>query len=148
MDAEQFQTSLAQFVRAFGLHQPSQTPCGQSMTVSEAHTLTRLTTGQEPTQKELVSFLNLEKSSVSRLISGLEKKGWIERFLDTDDKRIKRLRLTKQGKKINSQLTKARKKKITTLLSHIPKDKQKNVNHALSLLIEACEYTLLEEQNV
>ena len=148
MDVEQFQISLAQFIRAFGLHQTSQTPCGQSMTVSEAHTLTRLNTGQKLTQNELGLFLHLEKSSVSRLIAGLEEKGWIERFSDISDKRVKQLRLTKQGNKIHSQLMEARKKKFTTLLSHIPKNKHEDINLVLSLLIEACEQTLLEEQNV
>ena len=117
------------------------------MTVSEAHTLTRLNIGQEPTQNELGSFLNLEKSSVSRLISNLETKGWIERFSDVSDKRVKRLRLTKQGNNMHSQLMEARKKKFTALLAHIPKAKQEDVNLALSLLIKACEQTLLEEQD-
>jgi DNA-binding MarR family transcriptional regulator len=41
------------------------------------------------TQSELGERLHLEKSSMSRLTSGLEKRGWIARIKDPDDSRKK-----------------------------------------------------------
>jgi DNA-binding MarR family transcriptional regulator len=41
------------------------------------------------TQGQLGARLHLEKSSVSRLINGLEKRGWIERIKDRNDSRQK-----------------------------------------------------------
>ncbi|MQA97184.1 MAG: MarR family transcriptional regulator, partial [Streptosporangiales bacterium] len=35
-DPQELQQAVARFVRAFGLHQPDQTPCGQPIPTSEA----------------------------------------------------------------------------------------------------------------
>ena len=39
-DVVVLQARISAFVRAFGLHQPDQTPCGQPIPVSEAHAMT------------------------------------------------------------------------------------------------------------
>ena len=50
-----------------------------------------LSKGEATTQKQLSEQLYLEKSSVSRLLDGLEKKGWLERQPDPEDSRRKRV---------------------------------------------------------
>jgi MarR family multiple antibiotic resistance transcriptional regulator len=46
------------------------------------------------TQSELGERLHLEKSSMSRLTTGLEKRGWIARIKDPEDSRRKLVRPT------------------------------------------------------
>lgn len=46
------------------------------------------------TQGQLGERLHLEKSSVSRLIDGLEKRGWIVRTKDSNDSRQRRVEPT------------------------------------------------------
>lgn len=77
--AVSLQASLIALIRAFRLHHPEKTPCGQSVSVAEAHALMELIQAVLLSQGELAKRLSLEKSTVSRLVSILEKRGWIER---------------------------------------------------------------------
>ncbi|MGC1310416.1 MAG: hypothetical protein WA885_24565 [Phormidesmis sp.] len=47
------QESLIALIRAFGLHQPHQTPCGQPVAVAEAHALMELSSARSLSQKKL-----------------------------------------------------------------------------------------------
>lgn len=49
-------------------------------------------------QQELGERLGLEKSTVSRLAAGLEKRGWLARERDPDNRRYYRLALTAGGR--------------------------------------------------
>lgn len=67
---------LIAFVRAFGLHQPDRTPCGEPISVSQAHALTELSV-HDLNQAELARRLRLDRSVVSRLADALEERGWL-----------------------------------------------------------------------
>jgi DNA-binding MarR family transcriptional regulator len=60
---------------------------GIDMTAEQWGALILLLNGDVTTQGELGARLYLEKSSVSRLLKGLERRGWIERTKDPDDSR-------------------------------------------------------------
>ena len=49
------------------------------------------------TPKGIASKMNLAKSRISKLISGLNKKGLIDKIADPEDSRTTLLRLTNQG---------------------------------------------------
>ena len=134
--------TLAAFVRAFGLHQSEQTPCGVNVSVSEAHTLTELARTGGLTQSELVTFLNLEKSTVSRLLKGLEKRAWLERRPHASDGRAYLLTLTAEGSKKAQQIAKARRAKFEALTQALPEAKREAVVAALSTLVEAARETV------
>jgi DNA-binding MarR family transcriptional regulator len=93
-DAQVLQDRLVSFIRAFGLHQPEHTPCGQPIPVSEAHALAELTRDAPLGQAELGRRLRLEKSTVSRLVGQLIGRGWLERRPDPGDGRATLLVLT------------------------------------------------------
>lgn len=57
-------------------------------------------------QKEIADFLDRDKTSVTRLINGLEKRNLVVRIPDKIDKRNKLLYLTHQGKEIQKELSK------------------------------------------
>jgi DNA-binding MarR family transcriptional regulator len=65
-----------------------------SVTSSEARALIELMSARGIAQGELAALLGLDKSTVSRLASGLERKGWIRRGRDEDNQRYVRLYLT------------------------------------------------------
>src|SRR5579875_985143 len=58
-------------------------------------------------QGELGGLLGLEKSTVSRLAAGLERKGWIRRGRDEDNQRYMRLYLTSAGGAVAARLWQA-----------------------------------------
>lgn len=131
------QFSLIALIRAFGLHHPEKTPCGQSVPVAEAHALMELTQAAPLSQGELSKRLNLEKSTVSRLVSVLNRRGWIERDRNPADKRIVEIQLTDTGKQAANTLSAARQLKFDKVLSSIPKNRRDDVIDALNVLVEA-----------
>jgi DNA-binding MarR family transcriptional regulator len=64
---------------------------------SEARALIELVTARGIAQGELAGLLGLEKSTVSRLAAGLERKGWVRRGRDEGNQRYVRLYLTAEG---------------------------------------------------
>lgn len=93
----ELQEAVARFVRAFGLHQPDQTPCGQPVPVSEAHALGELARDGALRQSELAHRLRLEKSTTSRLVTQLINRGWADRTPAPDDGRGVLVQLTPHG---------------------------------------------------
>jgi DNA-binding MarR family transcriptional regulator len=138
-DARNLQDELVRFVRAFGLHTPEQTPCGQPIPVSEAHALAELARDAPLTQTELARRLRLEKSTVSRLIGQLVDRGWIDREPDPTDRRALRLTLTEAGERAAGNLAAAREAKFARVLAGIPESERAAVLHALKLLTEASQ---------
>ena len=64
---------------------------GIDMTAEQWGAVILLLNGDAATQGELGVRLCLEKSSVSRLLNGLERRGWIERTKNPNDSRQKRI---------------------------------------------------------
>lgn len=88
-------------------------------------------------QGELSKRLNLEKSTVSRLVNALSKRGWIERDRNPVDRRIVEIQLTDTGKQAANTLSDARQLKFDKVLSAIPENRQDDVIDALNVLVEA-----------
>ncbi|GAA2998924.1 MarR family transcriptional regulator [Streptosporangium longisporum] len=67
------------------------------LSLSEVFALGELAEGETLSQRELAVRLGLEKSTVSRLAAGMERRGWLSRERDPANRRFYRLRLTEQG---------------------------------------------------
>jgi DNA-binding MarR family transcriptional regulator len=140
-EAAALQQQMVALVRAFGLHQPDQTPCGQPVPVAEAHALQELARAEPLAQRELAAWLRLEKSTVSRLVAQLEGKGWIVRDRSSADARVLLLRLTAAGHKVAEQLAAARQARFAALLAAIPEAQRAEVVAALATLVGAIDAT-------
>ncbi|MGD0684537.1 MAG: MarR family transcriptional regulator [Streptosporangiaceae bacterium] len=91
-----------------------------AVSASEARALVELVAARGIAQGELGSLLGLEKSTVSRLAAGLERKGWVRRGRDEGNQRYVRLYLTPEGGVIAARLWQAwhsRQERILTSLS-------------------------------
>jgi DNA-binding MarR family transcriptional regulator len=75
-----------------------------SVSASEGRALVELLAARGIAQGELAGLLGLEKSTVSRLAAGLERKGWISRGRDEGNQRYVRLYLTPAGAAIAARL--------------------------------------------
>jgi DNA-binding MarR family transcriptional regulator len=130
--------SMVSFVRAFGLHRPEETPCGEAIPVAEAHALMDLASGPM-SHGQLAIRLRLEKSTVTRLVRQLEDRGWVERYGSERDTRVKFIRLTAKGRAAWRRLEKARHAKFERLMSAIPAKQRGAVIETLELLRKAME---------
>ncbi|MGW3353618.1 MarR family winged helix-turn-helix transcriptional regulator [Nonomuraea rubra] len=138
-DELDLQEAVSRFVRAFGLHQPDQTPCGQPIPVSEAHALGELARDGALRQSELAHRLKLEKSTTSRLVTQLINRGWAERIPAPDDGRGRLVQLTEQGANAAARLAEARAERFSAVLNRVPEGERADVLRALTILTEAID---------
>lgn len=139
MLSDTLQELVMSFVRSFGLHEPDRTPCGQPVSVSEAHALAELLKSPGLSQNELASRLKLEKSTVSRLINSMDKRNWVHRRKDGTDSRVWRLTLTEQGENAALNIEKARRDKFRRVADAISSDRMSIVEDGLRQLIQAVQ---------
>jgi DNA-binding MarR family transcriptional regulator len=78
-----------------------------AVSASEARALIELLTARGIAQGQLAALLGLEKSTVSRLAAGLERKGWLRRGRDEENQRFMRLYLTPEGRVIAARVWQA-----------------------------------------
>jgi DNA-binding MarR family transcriptional regulator len=131
------QEQLIALIRAFGLHRPDQTPCGEPVAVAEAHALMELAHGVPLSQNDLAARLQLEKSTVSRLVGILEARGWIARARSAQDGRARELRLTNTGQQMAADLAEARRAKFARVFNAIPEAERATVLESLQIVVEA-----------
>jgi DNA-binding MarR family transcriptional regulator len=127
---------MVAFVRAFGLHQTERTPCGEPISVSQAHALTELA-AHPLSQAELARRLRLDRSVVSRLADALEERGWLRRERHPQDQRAVHLVLTERGRAAADRLAGARRARLATLLDGVPAGDRDNVLRALEVLTDS-----------
>ncbi|MDH2426024.1 MarR family transcriptional regulator [Sphaerisporangium sp. TRM90804] len=135
----ELQEAVARFVRAFGLHQPDRTPCGQPIPVSEAHALGELARDGALRQSELAHRLRLEKSTTSRLVTQLINRGWAERTPAPGDGRGVLVQLTPAGVDAAGRLAAARAARFSAVLDRVPQGERASVLRALTILTEAVD---------
>lgn len=135
------QRRFVAFVRAFGLHRPEQTPCGAPIPVSEAHALSVLGEQGSLSQTDLAHQLELTKSTVSRLVDQLERRGWARRRAGDDDARRRLIALTTEGEKAAGEIARLRRARLARLLDRIPEGDRAAVLAALDTLVEAARDT-------
>lgn len=131
------QARLIALIRALGLLESDRTPCGQPVSPSVAHALTELAARPSLTQTELAGRLRLEKSTVSRLVSQLEGRGWVERRRAEHDGRVLLLTLTDPGRELAAQIGASRAAFFSRLSERIPPNRHDELSGAIALLIEA-----------
>lgn len=90
-------SSLLRRVARLGAAMEREEQGGIGASVSELFAMEELS-GSPLTQKELADRLGLEKSTVSRLVSGLEAKGWVSRSRHLHNRRFSQVTLSTAGR--------------------------------------------------
>ena len=66
--------------------------------------LTRLYRRPGTSQTELAEMLEVDRASAGRMIDRMEKGGWVERRADPVDRRVKRLHLTAEARRVHARM--------------------------------------------
>lgn len=93
----EIRSQIHQFIRLFGILNPTRTPCGYDLSLSQVLALQILETDMPLTLHELSERLNLERSTVSRLVTVLVKAGFVHREINEQNRREVQLSLTEHG---------------------------------------------------
>ena len=102
---------------------------------SEARALIELVKARGIAQGELASLLGLEKSTVSRLAAGLERKGWIRRGRDEGNQRYVRLYLTAEGGAVAARLWNAWHSRQARILGALTAEEREGLSAGLRGLV-------------
>jgi DNA-binding MarR family transcriptional regulator len=102
---------------------------------SEARALIELVKARGIAQGELVGLLGLEKSTVSRLAAGLERKGWVRRGRDEGNQRYVRLYLTAEGGAVAARLWDAWQSRQARILAALTTEERAGLSAGLRGLV-------------
>jgi DNA-binding MarR family transcriptional regulator len=106
-----------------------------AVSASEARALIELLTARGIAQGQLAALLGLEKSTVSRLAAGLERKGWLRRGRDEENQRFVRLYLTPQGRVIAARVWQAWQSRQARILAGLSAEERAGLTTGLRGLV-------------
>lgn len=106
-------------------------------TMSDCHALIELGRHGVLTAAQLSRHLRLEKSTISRKLARLEKKGLIQSRRDPNDGRYKRLGLAGPGRALLKRIDKAADRRVGAALALLPPGDRKKVVDGFQLYVDA-----------
>jgi DNA-binding MarR family transcriptional regulator len=110
-------------------------PLGLPVSTSEARALIELLAAKGIAQGQLAVLLGLEKSTVSRLAAGLERKGWLRRGRDERNQRYIRLYLTPAGTAMAGQVWRAWQSRQVRILAALTPEERAGLAAGLRGLV-------------
>ncbi len=111
------------------------TCCG--VTLSQCHTLLELEKQKQTSLKALTQSLDLDKSTLSRVIDGLANLGLVSREINPGDRRFMNVALTPNGRQVADNLNRFSDTYYTEIFKHITADKHEQLTESFVLLAEA-----------
>lgn len=98
---------------------------GTNIGTSEYECLDYIRKNSGISQEKLRSFLNVDKAAVARMIANLERKGYVYRLQDENDKRAKRLFVTDKTVDIKNMTSSVESLFYEWLLEDVDEDEKK-----------------------
>jgi DNA-binding MarR family transcriptional regulator len=112
---------------------------GCGVTASQGYTLLALPEQGSLTMNELSSAMGLANSTMTRMLDNLVGKRLAYREHDESDRRIVRVGLTAEGRKVRSAFSEGKRQVVKAVLSQIESGEQRAILAALRTLSSAVE---------
>lgn len=128
---------LIAICRLFAAFEKEYVCCG-TVTVAQCVVLQSLLAG--PSEAAVLAQEHgVSRSAMTRLLDGLERKRWIARANDREDRRRIAIALTRTGKKEATKLRSQTERSIERVLSEIPRQKRAQVAESIALVRRGLE---------
>lgn len=88
--------------------------------------------GSEVSVKVLADRLGLSLPGASRIVDALLRRGWVERREDPDDRRMKRVRITTEGRTVLDRIEAARLAGLEEYAASLTPEQRTRLSSALS----------------
>ena len=134
-NTKRFTDALMAISRHFGVMERDQVCCGD-VSIPQCTALQRLRR-EVCDASTLAEYLGTSRSATTRLIDGMEKRGWLTRTPDPEDGRRVLLVLSDDGEVRADELRQSTEQLAEMLISEIAAEKRVDVTEALLLLGEA-----------
>ncbi len=125
------------FFRMFSSFEREQVCCG-TVSAAQCVLLQTLLEGEWDVTS-LASATRVTKGAMTRLVDGLEARGWVVRKKAEGDGRRVLISLTEAGRTEAAQLRRRTERSIATILAEIPESDRDGVTRSLHLLRRAAE---------
>lgn len=102
----------------------------------------------QATQKDIRDHLNLNSSTVTGIISRLEKRGMLARLPKSGDKRVATLTLTSIGYELLENTPDLLQQLLSVKLEKVPEDDLKKISESLDILVNMLEIEDLDASPV
>jgi DNA-binding MarR family transcriptional regulator len=129
--------SMVSFCRLFASYERDAVCCG-TVTVPQCVVLQTLREGEWDVST-LAASNHVTNGAMTRLIDGLEKRGFVERTRSDEDRRRVEVRLTRAGRSEADRLASLTEQAVQRLIDRVPAAKKKHVVESLELLRQAAE---------
>lgn len=91
-------------------------------------------------QRELAKLILKDRANTGRILNSLEEKGYIERFVDTKNNRlVRKMRLTPEGREITTKVSKVLREYIEKLPKVLSKNDKFEIMESLKRFREGLE---------
>ena len=127
------------FYRMFASFEREEICCG-TVSTAQCVLLQTLTKG-EWDLSTLATNTRVTKGAMTRLVDGLEARGWVRRTKAEDDGRRVLVSLTDDGENEARRLSELTVRSIATVFEKIPANERDQVTRSIHLLREAAEQT-------
>ncbi len=108
-------------------------------TTSQCYVLLELKNTDSLTMNELSEKMNLNTSTMTRIINNLVRDGYVQRLKDESDRRIVITKLTEEGLKAAKNLDESIMNYYRKIIENLPEGQIEEVLRSVELLIEAFE---------
>ena len=109
---------------------------GINLTAEQFLVMDTLWNQGEMTQQNIAYIIQKDKNSVTQFIDNLEKKGLVQRVVDSADRRVNNIKLSKAGLAMKDKTKKVAIAAINDILEGIPEEELKDF---VKVLNKACE---------
>jgi DNA-binding MarR family transcriptional regulator len=140
-DAERIHELFMDLIRVTGVLQPEQVLPGHTLTMSQSFALHELDTEAPLSQQDLADRLKLEKSTVSRMVAEMERKGLLVRERDETNRRLYRLRLTGHGRSAHVRMASGFHQRFEQLVAAMDRADRTALRDGLAALIRVARST-------
>ncbi len=130
-----FTRELLAICRSFFVFERQQVCCG-TVSLPQCVLLQHLLGGARG-MTDLAAGLGASLSATTRLVDGLQRRGWLERTRDPADRRKVEVKLTAQGAEEALRLQALTETAVTAVLGRIPAGKHEQVLESLQLVRQA-----------
>lgn len=134
-DAKALQRSLGELIRLVQFRDRDRICC-HDVTVSQCYALEAVVRRGPLRLNDLASDLYLDKSTTSRIVDSLEKKGYVERSPDPSDRRALKLEATGTGERLARSIDSELHAESLAALQGVDEDVRRDILRVVDFLVE------------
>ena len=135
-DASAVYDALSDLIRVYQFRDRDRICC-HDLSVTQCYALEAMSRTDGMTMNELSAQLYLDKSTTSRVVNALQRKGYAVRAIDPDDGRVTRLGLTPTGSELHTRIHRQIVNQEKELLSDFDSDTRQALAKLIRRLADA-----------